>query len=104
MTNGAKIHGHAYYDFEGKPLAGATLTATNKAGDYMPTRADDQGAFTFTAMQPGDYTVTVQQFNSGTPWVPSVDRDLEQQPRRRQPEGRRRRARRRPPRNAAPKK
>jgi protocatechuate 3,4-dioxygenase beta subunit len=69
VTSGAKIHGHAL-GFEGDPLAGATLTATSKAGDYMTTRADDQGAFTFTAMPPGDYTVTVQQFNSGTPMGP----------------------------------
>ncbi len=63
VSRGASIHGHAS-DFDGKPLAGATLNASSKDGDYFTMRTDDQGAFKLAALPPGDYTITVQQFNS----------------------------------------
>jgi len=69
VTRGASVHGHAS-DFDGKPLAGATLNLSSKAGDWMTMRADDQGAFKLAALPPGDYTITVQQFNAGTQMGP----------------------------------
>jgi hypothetical protein len=69
VTRGASVHGHVF-DFDGKPLPGATLNLSSKAGDWMTMRADDQGAFKLAAIPPGDFTITVQQFNAGTQMGP----------------------------------
>jgi hypothetical protein len=69
LSRGAKVHGHVY-GLDGKPLVGAVVNAVSTSADFMTARSDNDGAFLIPALPPGDYKVTVGQFNSTPPINP----------------------------------
>jgi uncharacterized protein YfaS (alpha-2-macroglobulin family) len=69
LSQGAKVHGHVF-GLDGKPLAGAVVNAVTKSGDFQTARSDNDGGFVIPSMPPGDYNLTIAQFNSTPPMNP----------------------------------
>ena len=72
IVQGARISGHAY-DLDGRPLAQATVTAIMaKSAGYKSTRTDADGAYELRCLNAGEYTVTINSFQTNPPQNPLV--------------------------------
>lgn len=72
VTRGARISGHAY-DLDGKPLANATITAiAAKSAGYKAVRTDADGYYELGNLNPGNYSVTINSFQTNPPQNPLV--------------------------------
>jgi protocatechuate 3,4-dioxygenase beta subunit len=70
LLTGARISGHAY-DLDGSPLAMATVTAVaGKQQGYKAARTDAAGFYELTSLNAGEYTVTINSFQTNPPKNP----------------------------------
>ncbi len=70
LLRGARISGTAY-DLDGKPLVGATITGmAGKSSGYKSTRTNNDGFYELLSMNDGEYTITINSFQSNPPMNP----------------------------------
>jgi uncharacterized surface anchored protein len=69
LLKGARVTGHAL-DLSGKALQGALVAAVSKANDYRQARANNDGFYEFTSLPAGDYTFTINNYQSTPPINP----------------------------------
>ena len=70
MLRGARISGRAF-DLDGLPLVGATITAiAGKSSGYKSTRTNNDGFYELLSLNSGEYTVTINSFQSNPPVNP----------------------------------
>lgn len=70
LLRGARVSGRAF-DLDGNPLVGATITGiAGKSSGYKSTRTNNDGFYELLSLNAGEYTITINSFQSNPPINP----------------------------------